>query len=874
MKKTLFSMFSALFVAGAVLSSCNPQITDLTPSAAISVEAGTTSAAVTFTTANLREYAYSVSEPGAEITDPVVLFAKGTTGSLSNGDNLVTVSGIEGNHTYAISAAFKISDNEFYSEVLTAEFTTGAYTQNLTLVNTTYDGFTVHFKRPEEVQEGNVVRYGALNLAWYNELKTSRQTTDAVILGLNDEVYGNYWTGDADLTYNDDNILKRDEKGDLVIMYDDYVTVHDKIAPGEPLVFIVGEFAKGESMWGWGEGYYQALFDDDAYYDSLFGSGGSWGPGPLSVVEETNEDSFWTGYHERIQFTAKQPELLEAKVDVEIAASAASGTIKITPDEEVFQYCYFVCDDATYEMLLGFIDNNPDYVQWFVTSVYGFRVGCQSATGAIEIALEDYAYVEPEMKYHFLITALGNEDGTVQSFQHIEFETPSKTGKAPEVVVTAVEPDQTSPFAVYFNVKCPSKNAVSGVYAANYLRDWEMTLNNKKNPKTYADILAQGFQFSDSEIAKINSDEGLTLSFASVPDEVTRFAVMLYNEEKTPNTIKGTDDPAVAEIKSDRQPDAPKVDSPLFSALLGEWTMTANVNTSKKGADGNYDFYPDGTRSCKITIVDSVTYPETLPEEVYALYAGKTKEYVDGLYEEFKSEAEIFNTWLKGQNRLLCLGFGYADNPYYLPGNGIYKDPYDLFTDKDYSSYDNRSLFWDFGPKWYLEVAADGSVSVPFNSYIMYPLSGWTISYPLYMAAYGEDGVLFSNGGETLAFPVNVASDYNTVTVNPILDSNKKAYYPSAGINYMGGFRFDNVEISSALTLTKGWTESKTAAMSAPAAKVESGAQTKVLSESAGTIPMFRKTPFKGLTDYKKVSCKVVDKEQFINNIENSRNSR
>ena len=184
---------------------------------------------------------------------------RGTTGSLSNGDNLVTVSGIEGNHTYAISAAFKISDNEFYSEVLTAEFTTGDYTQNLTLVNTTYDGFTVHFKRPEEVQEGNVVRYGVLNLALYNEHKTSRQTTDAMMLGLNDEFYGNYWTCDADLSYNDDNILKRDENGDLVIMYEDYVTVHDKIAPGEPLVFIVGEFTKGESLWGWGEGYYLSL---------------------------------------------------------------------------------------------------------------------------------------------------------------------------------------------------------------------------------------------------------------------------------------------------------------------------------------------------------------------------------------------------------------------------------------------------------------------------------------------------------------------------------------------------------------------------------------------------------------------------------------
>lgn len=879
MKRTLIYFLSTIFMAGMVFTGCeniipepNPEPEpepEPEPSAAISVKASTNSADITFTTSELIEYAYSISEPGSEVTDVAVLFAKGTTGSLADGDNVVTVSGLEGNHTYSIYAAFKISDDEFFGEVLTAEFTTSDYEQTLTLVNTTYDGFTVHFKMPSTVQEGNVVRYGALNIAMYNQNRLYG-TTDAVMLGLNDEVYGNYWKGDATLTYNDDNIYKYDENGNPVEMYGDYVTVHDQITPGEPMVFVAGEFAYGESMWGWGEGYYQALFDMDAYYDSLYGSDDPWGPGPLAA-EGFDEDPFWTGYHERMYFTARQPELLDAKVNVEIAATATGGTVKITPDENVFQYCYFICDDYTYEQMLTFLDNNEDYLQWFVTSVFGYYSGCQSDQGAVELALDEIAYIEPEMTYHFLITAMGNEDGTAQNFQHIKFETPAKSGKAPQVEVTAVDPDETSPFAVYFNVKCPSKNAVAGKYAANYSREFEMSFNNKYYSYTYADLVSQGFSFTDDEIAQINTDEGLTISFPTVPDETTRLAVMLYNDEDTPNTITGTDDPAVAESKSDRQPDAPKVDSPLFSALLGDWTMTGEVTTYKKADDGNYGYYPDGTRSCKVTIAEGVTYPATLPNEVYDLYEGKSKEYVDGLYAEFKAEADIFNAWLKGQNRLLCLGFGYADNPYYLPANGTYKDPFDLFTDTEYSGYDNRSLFWDFGPKWYLEVASDGSVSVPFNNLFMYPMSGWTISYPIYMAAYGEDGVLFNNGGETLAFPVSVASDNNTVTVSPILDASNKPYYPAAGFSYYGGFRSDDCVINSALTLTKGWTDA--AAPAAKASKSAKRTEANVISDNGNSVPMLRKTPFKGLTEYKKVSYKVVDKEQFISNIQKARSN-
>ena len=876
MRKTLTSLMLALVSVAGILSSC-VGTTPVVPGVELEVlSVGAVSAEINLKTSNLIEYAWMASKDGEVVTDPNVLFVTGNVGTLVDGDNVITINGIEGNSTYTVSVAFKISVDKFYEKVLTAELTTSDYEEGLTLVNTTCDGFTVHFKRPSSIGEGNVVKYGALNIAKYNDNR-AYGGIDADMLNLNDEVYGNYWTGDGTLTYNDDNMLKLDEKGNPVVMYDDYVTIHDKIAPGEPMVLLVGEYAYGESMYGWGEGYYEPLFDMDAYYEGLGGGGGDiWGP--LAYGSYT-DDELWTGYHDRIFFVTKQPSLLDAQVKVDIEPKATNAVVKITPEEGVFQYCYFICDNATYEeLILPMLDGNEDYLQWFVTSEFAFYSGAVSGEGAIEINLNEYTNVEPENKYHFIITAMGDEDGLSQNFQHIVFDTPAKTGKAPEVVVTEVDPAENSPFAVYFNIKCPSKNAVAGKYAANYCSDFELQLHNKFYSYTYNELVdGMGNYFSADEVAKINSDEGLTISFSTVQNEKTRLAVLLYNDEDTPNTIndeKGAEDPAVAESLSDKQQAQEKVDSPLFKELLGDWTMTGDV-TSYQYINNVGGYYPAGKRSCKVTITDGITYPETLSEEVYALYEGKTKEYVDGLYSEFKKDVDVFNEWLKGQNRLLCLGFGYVDDrAYYLPGNGVYKTPYDLFVDTEYSGYDNRSLIWDFGPKWYLEIAADGSVSVPFNNNIMYPMCGWTKPGAVYMAAYGDKGVLFSNGGETLAFPVSAASGSSTVTINPIVDSENNQYYPAAGVNYSGYFYSDGLYVDGPLSLTKGWIEPASSVKKSSASKAGEVSKAKVISASENAVPMFRRTSFKGYPQYKKVSYTIVDKEQYLSNRKNAGNNR
>ena len=95
------------------------------------------------------------------------------------------------------------------------------------------------------------------------------------------------------------------------------------------------------------------------------------------------------------------------------------------------------------------------------------------------------------------------------------------------------------------------------------------------------------------------------------------------------------------------------------------------------------------------------------------------------MYEGFKKQLKLYNERLRGQNRLLCLGldidrpkYEYSTN--YLAG---WKTPYDLFiaTTEEYNGYDTESMFFDFGPKWYLEMKSDGSVrrNQPAAAYVM-----------------------------------------------------------------------------------------------------------------------------------------------------------
>lgn len=812
------------------------------------VSSDSKSASFIVTTKDITKIAYAAfaGTPEAEQTEDV-LFMSGTVLDCADGETSISVSGLEPVTDYTLYLAATTEEDQYYGQVVTTDFTTLDYEDDVTLVETDYNGFSVHVKMPESVKEkGNVLRFAYGNLVLYNSNKSGWMTSsDASMLQANG---GLYMTSDTTITFNDENQVYIDEYGDEVVL-------HDPIVPGEPMVFFVGEFAWGESMYGWGEGWYSAMFDEEAYQDALWNSEG-----------DINEEDYWTGWFHKMELRAREPEVLNAGVDVDCSnVQAVTGIIKFTPDPEVTQYCVCIMDETSYQQVIDLLDGNEEYLQWFTTSYYAsFTLGTRTFEGNVEIDLTEYLYLQEQTNYHILVTAMGNKEGTSQSFQHIEFSTTEKTMEAPEVTVTAIDNPNgpNDPFEVWFNVKNTGNvDVASAIYAANYERDWAAALQYM----TYADVTASGNALTDEQVAQINTAEGLNLSFSTIDGMTTRLAVLAYNIEQTPNVLE-EGGPAIADNTADFMPDAERVESELFSALEGEWTMTADV--------AHYDYYEggyvsEGPKSIKVTVYDGINdYPETLPSEVYDYYTGMTKEEVDALYDEFKMEAEAFNARVRGQNRLLCLGFGYdtddADTPQFPSIT-----PYELFCNPEYSSYDVASLFYDFGPKWYLQIAEDGSVTAPFNSNRMYPLQAWTDNI-YYLAALSDNGyVSVGENDSNEEFTVDIASDRNTITVNPYILDGAEMYPNAIYLNYtwayLGGKR-----INSELTLTRGWTES---AAYAPASN---GSHSTARIQSANGVSLrpeartMSRTSFRTAKAYKKVTdFKIVSAEEFQENLRN-----
>lgn len=859
------SLVAALALIGGGISGCtDDELTPDGPSSEPSVEVtvksyDASSAVIAVKTTAITSYAWAAySETPEELTEDI-LFVSGTVVECSDGEHTVEVSGLEPMTGYTFYLAATTSDNEYYDEIVTATFTTTDFTEDVTVVDRTYDGFSVHVKVPQSVKDaGNVLRYTYGSLVMYNSNKSGwMASADAQMLESNGGVY---IEDSQTIVYNDENASYIDEEGDQVVL-------HDPLVPGEPGVFFVGEFGLGESMYGWGEGYYSALFDFEGWYND---------------PNLDNEENYWTGYFKKIDVRAREPEVLNATVDVDRSnIQAVTGTVKFTPDPEVYQYCVSIMDHATYQSVLELLDNNEEYLQWFTTSYYAsMMLGMQTFQGNVEMDLTQYYYLQEQTHYHILVTAMGNAEGTTQSFQHIEFDTTEKSMAAPEVTVTAIDnPNgEEDPFEIWFNIKnTGSVEVASAMYAANYEREWEAAL---QQGMTYADITMSGNRFSDAEVAQINTPEGYNVSFSTLDDMTTRLAVLAYNIEETPNDLNAENCPAIAEATSIPQPDAERVDSELFSALEGEWTMTGNATTLEYDYTTLTNKVVDlGPQTTKVTVYDGIKdYPETLPENVYEIYenAGLSREEATAYYDEFKMEAEAFNAKVRGQNRLLCLGFGYED-----PEGGYYgpvftaTTPYELFCNAEYSSYDVASLFYDFGPKWYLQVDKDGSVSVPVNSERMYPLQAWTDNV-YYLAGLNDNGFISVGAdGENLYFPVDVASDNNTVTVNPMTVTTEAYgeadFYPNAiylqyGYGYTGGYT-----INSELTLTRGWTEA-----AAQTAVSGAGANVKPVKlqpvngmYSVSAVPQHRsRTSFRTAKSYRKVEdFKIVSAEEFQQNL-------
>ena len=867
------------------------------------VQAGSSSAEIKLTTKDVAKYAYVVETKDASLA-PEIVFATGINETCKDGDHTVIVESLSPGTSYVVIFAAATVNDEYHSELAKVSLTTTSFTEELTIYDIGYDSFSAHFNYPKDkVQPGNVIKWG---LTEFPQYYTNYQgLSDADMINLNDGAYHNYITESTTWVFNERNSYLGDPTVDDTALY-------SPIVPGQPMYLMLGEFAwDTNNHWGWGDGYYAALFDEHNYWTDFAMTG-----------KQPDQKNYWSGYYRRETVESKAPTKMSAKPTVKMNLTPRGGTITITPTDKIYGMCYAIVEPSIQMQILPLLNNQNKYMQWYITSYHAFMNSISStAFGEVTIQLDDLFWngMQQNTQYTLHITSLGDELGSKQSYMTETFTLPKPTKPAPTVTVKGIDnPNGANQWdQVWFNIKCATQDAYNVKYIANYEREW-MALYNSYIKAGYTEAEAQdaiissyGVDFSAEEVALINSAEGLSLSFDSRANATTFLGVRLMNDEGSIVTTVGSS-------RTIQEPAKSPVNSTLFEDLKGEWTASTTIRYTHyhyrqnpaPGQENNYQETTDEPLSCKVTIGD-IGYEKTLPEEVYQLFFAssslKTKEEVDAVYAQFKTTVDDFNAHTRGQNRILCQGFDLEYDYDLLPcpspdhkpeidgtTDAKYASPYDLFiADADtYSAYNYESPVFDFGPKWYLEIAADGTVTAPFNTTYFAPMAQWyTAQFYLvgasdkfslpYISVANGDKVKYENGH----FPVTISADKNTITINPLshtyTTTNEAGatvtetglFYPNIARAYNGAYQFYS-RVIAPIVLTRNSANATAVQSSATAKSVKTKAQAgeiKSLAKFAVRQAPKSRTALpttKVVTPMNKVKYQPISVEQFKANCE------
>ncbi len=870
--KNIFAklMFAAVALMGLVAAGCSDDETNGPASGAASVEiitgsTGATYAGLTIRTTGIATYAYLVySEEVKPETAPseIVLFATGAVAEAKDGNNVLSLSGLTPNTTFHIYLAAQTTHDTYYGEVLTTSFTTLDTDDEITVVEQTPDGFTLYVNTPQDVMDrGNIIRYYAMDIASYNYAKSGLDqlngyTSDARLLIQSDRYIGGETGQTAIIHYSNDDVVAGEG--------DEAYYTRNPMSPGEPTVMIFGEFT--------GDRYGTPMYDNPNEDNGGGGGGTPVVPMVAPVDQERpEEDPYWTGYHTRFMTSTLDPEPLDAKFNMTVdVQNAARVVVNLAPDEAIRYYSIFMADDTFYKdtILNTLLDGNEDYMQWFTASFFCYNtvyaLNFQNEA-PIQFDFHYHNYVYPETTYHIFLTGMGDQSGSTQTFEHYTFTTPKRELPVPEVVVTPIPNPSTgeqSPNEVWFNVKCPSGNAEAGMYAVNYAKEWDAMI---AAGATNAELIQMGGSFTVAELAYINSDQGYDISFSSLDGMTSRMGVMLFNAEDVANDPDIDGSAAIAEQTTPEKPLTPRIDSPLFAELTGDWTATAYVSIIDQGLTREW-FHREEPMVTKISIHEKADYPEKVDEFVYDVYAGLDEPYnreeVDAFYEEFKTGGERFNKRMQSANRLLCMGWSSEDQ---FIGQVAY--PYDLFYSTTYNSWDPTGIFDDFGPKWYLEVHEDGTVTCPVSMSGLAPMSGVTdLTY--YLIGVTDTGnfenISGNNDYSPIHFPVEISEDKNTITIKP-LEKDGLTYYPTTVYVTSYGNVVVSPRVVSEVVLTRGWSGEDEVA---PAAMASAEVGSTVLPvdkmmQPAARTKHHRRTVFTDVKSYEKRDLRPVDRKML-----------
>lgn len=390
-----------------------------------------------------------------------------------------------------------------------------------------------------------------------------------------------------------------------------------------------------------------------------------------------------------------------AGVTTEITnVDSTSVTIKTTPDSDVAQYYVYVDSASQLHMIMD--DYGMDlFLSTVLKQVVTYGNGW-TLTAANEATWEG---LTPNFNYSIALIVEDKKGAMNASL--IDFTTGDKSMAPPTIDLSISEAAENPHSNLVLNIY--SENAESGKIVFRST----VEVNERRYDNSDETIVNNwGTPLNAEQIEAIKTT-GLSLTMSDLWPEVEYTAlVLLYNKEKV-STLEATT------YTTPAQAAAPRVESDLFTSLLGEWTMTYTL-IQENGV--------------KATVSEVVTIAQGVDSKTETNY--------------------------RDQNRLVILGFpfyvdaqgNYTEMPVYTPAQLLEMLP-------NYYAKGQNLAYRDYGPKIFLEIGQGDTLSVP-------------TSRGQYLYNWSDDGFLNFFGCDynnqftaPATFPVTLSADGNTLTI-------------------------------------------------------------------------------------------------------------
>ncbi len=410
-------------------------------------------------------------------------------------------------------------------------------------------------------------------------------------------------------------------------------------------------------------------------------------------------------------FTLGESGTPTGKVLCELVGEAGiiSAKIKCTPDENVLWYKHILIKKANRD---AYIANNG------LTQYHYLVSNTDSSEHLTGVNEKQYKNLDADTEY-VLGLVIVDKDHNVD-WQDFEFKTRKADEQSAEVNITGTVGDPSgwgyNWNSMSFNVK--SENIV---LPSKYFFGYTSAITRLMNQGlTLEEIVDEyGESLSLYQVNNINGETGMTANFTETlrPDVEYTYVVALTNANGK-KVIKSL------ALRTEKRTVANLSSSSLFEDLKGEWAVV-------------------------------------VPIQEYLWETGEYKDY------EYRFDVTIgndgeFAELCRSYNWLMCKGWAGIE----------YKSPDDLRNDPEYDGYYRdipENIFYDFGPKWFFEIDANGKVTVPTDSTYVPCLLNYTD---------GEPGARLASVSTYVgsdAMPVEISGDKNTITIKPYT----QGYMPS-----------------------------------------------------------------------------------------------